>query len=332
MRFVGRLSRKDPLYEYLRDEILPQLNIREVKPDFKVFRLPASNHVYLYKDRNSLVRVIGKFFGEIPNRSHESAFYRMNQEYNNLQYLRSLGFTGYPHSIARPLGHTAHLNFALIEEFCCGTPLHDFLIKAIREGAETSLYQKLTALAYFLATLHNRTVLDIRVDFNKDCSYFDRILKQLISWGYIGKDEAQEFYRLKDRWRNEGSMWEDRQVLVHGDVTPTNILFKEELWVIAVDLERMKSADRVFDVGRIAGEIKHYFMQHTGNKALAEPFIGHFLWEYACHFPDRQSAFDAVTRRLPFYMGLNLLRIARNAWIKNIYRRQLLEEAKMTLR
>lgn len=40
MRFVGRLSRKDPLYEYLRDEILPQLNIREVKPDFKVFRLP----------------------------------------------------------------------------------------------------------------------------------------------------------------------------------------------------------------------------------------------------------------------------------------------------
>jgi aminoglycoside phosphotransferase (APT) family kinase protein len=332
MNYVGRLSRNDPLFEYLRHDILSKLGIFEEKPDFKVYRLQASNHVYLYKEHKSRVRVIGKFFGDIPNRSPESAFFRMNREFNNLNHLRGLGFTGYPHSIARPLGHNANLNCVLIEEFCHGTPLHDFLIKAIREGVDESLKKKLTALAYFLATLHNRTALDIRVDFNKDCSYFDKILKQLITWGHIGKNEAQDLYGLKDRWRHEGSMWEDRQVLVHGDVTPTNILFREDLWVIAVDLERMKSADRVFDVGRIAAEIKHFFMQYTGNKTLAEPFIGHFLWEYACHFPDRQSAFHAITRRLPFYMGLNLLRIARNTWIKNGYRRHLLEEAKMTLR
>src|ERR1039457_4730280 len=57
------------------------------------------------------------------------------------------------------------------------------------------------------------------------------------------------------------------------------------LSVIAIDLERMKCADRVFDLGRIAGELQHYFLQATGNKHSAEPFIGHFLWEYACHFP-----------------------------------------------
>jgi prepilin-type processing-associated H-X9-DG protein len=28
-------------------------------------------------------------------------------------------------------------------------------------------------------------------------------------------------------------MWEDQQVLVHGDVTPANILFGDGLWVIA---------------------------------------------------------------------------------------------------
>ena len=70
-------------------------------------------------------------------------------------------------------------------------------------------------------------------------------------------------------------MWEDNQVLVHGDVTPTNILFGDGLWVIAIDLERMKRADRVFDVGRVAGEIKHFFMQHTAQSsggALYRPF------------------------------------------------------------
>jgi aminoglycoside phosphotransferase (APT) family kinase protein len=180
--------------------------------------------------------------------------------------------------------------------------------------------------------MHNRTANGIGVDFSQDCSYFDRLMEQLKNRRCLGWDEAEEFYRLKDRWREKGCMWEDQQVLVHGDVTPPNILFGDGPWVIAIDLERMKAADRVFDAGRIAAEIKHFFMQYAGDKGLAEPFIGHFLWEYACHFPDRQSAFASITRRIPFYMGLTLLRIARNFWITGPYRRQLLTEAKITLR
>jgi len=332
MKYLGHLSQKDPLCEYLRYDILPQLGVNGSPPDFRVYGLPASNHVYLYEDRRSRTRLIGKFFGGISNRSPETAFLRMEREFNNLNHLRSIGFTGYPHYVARPLGRNSSLDCVLVEEFCYGTPLTDFIVKAIREGAREPLFQKLTALAYFLATLHNRTAFGDRVDFNKDCSYFDRIMDQLKNWGHIGWDEAQELYWLKDRWREKGCMWEDNQVLVHGDVTPTNILFGDGLWVIAIDLERMKRADRVFDVGRVAGEIKHFFMQHTGDHLRAEPFIGHFLWEYACHFPDRDSAFASITRRVPFYMGLTLLRIARNAWINGNYRRQLLDEAKRTLR
>jgi hypothetical protein len=85
-------------------------------------------------------------------------------------------------------------------------------------------------------------------------------------------------------------------------------------------------------VGRLSGELKHFFMQVTGDRWAAEPFIGHFLWEYCGHFPDRQDAFRSVTRRLPFYLGITLLRIARNSWIDWDYRRQLLEEAKENLR
>ncbi len=85
-------------------------------------------------------------------------------------------------------------------------------------------------------------------------------------------------------------------------------------------------------MGRVAAEIKHFFMQYAGDKRMAEPFIGHFLWEYACHFPDRDSAFRSVTQRVPFHMGMTLLRIARNSWITDTYRRQLLDEARETLR
>ena len=69
----------------------------------------------------------------------------------------------------------------------------------------------------------------------------------------------------------------------------------------------------------MAGEIQHAFVATTGQIRDAEPFIGHFLWEYSCHFPDRDSAFQSITSRLPYYMALNLLRIARNDYISPDY-------------
>ena len=72
-------------------------------------------------------------------------------------------------------------------------------------------------------------------------------------------------------------------------------------------------------------------MLGTGSRKRAEPFVGHFLWEYSCHFPDRDSTFDSITPRLPYYMALNLLRIARNDYISQEYAASLVRKAKRLL-
>ena len=331
MIYLGHLPTRDPLYDYLRFDILPQLGASGTAPDFRVYQLQASNRVFLYKDRRSSTRIIGKYFASA-DRPTEISCYRMEREFQNLSYLRSLGFVGYPHYIARPLGRNGYLSCLLVVEYCHGTSLNDVIVKAIQERARDLLFQKLAALAYFLAALHNRTGKGVPVDFGRESTYFEEINQQLRGWGHIGREESHELLRLRDRWQDRGCMWEDQQVLVHGDLTPTNILFGDGPWVIALDLERMKATDRVFDLGRVAAELKHFFLLYTGTGGAAEPFIGHFLWEYATHFPDRQSAFAAVTRRLPFYMALTEIRIARNSWITDRHRRRLLEEAKKTLR
>ncbi|HEX3747030.1 MAG TPA: aminoglycoside phosphotransferase family protein [Bryobacteraceae bacterium] len=330
-QYLGHLSSQDPLHAYLAQCVLPQMGADTHRgARFRVFSM-KEDKVYLYEERDSCAQVVGKFF---VNGGHPrpAAIERMRREFDNLQTARGFGLAGYPHHVVRPLGTNEGLNSMLVEEYAEGVPLSTFVSDAIHHGQSQTLYTKLTALAYFLATLHNRSANGHRVDFNQDCAYLDRIVRKLVAKRTISVWDADEFYWLRDRWREKPRMWEDNQVLVHGDATPSNLLFGRGLSVIAIDLERMTRADRVFDLGRITGELQHSFLEATGNGSGAEPFVGHFLWEYACHFPDRGAAFRAITGRLPFQMALTLLRIARNSWVGEHQRRRLVQEAKITLR
>jgi phosphotransferase family enzyme len=328
--YVGHLREDDPLHAYLSCHVLPRMGVPAQPTDFRVFCLKETK-VYRYEESHTRTQVVGKFF---VNGRHGGpvAIDRMRQEFENLQVLRGYGLANWPHQVVRPLGTNVSLNGVLVEEYCGGSSLSAFIHAAIHQQRQSQLLGKLTALAYFLATLHNRTANGHNVNFTEDCAYLDRLVKKLESKHIIGPWDAEELYWLRDLWRDKPRMWEDRQVFVHGDATPANFLFGDGLSVIAIDLERMRRADRTFDLGRIAGELQHFYIQATGNKYAAEPFISHFLWEYACHFPDRHRAFHAINGRIPFQMALTLLRIARNSWIDPPHRQRLIAEAKIILR
>ena len=329
--YLGRLSENDPMHNYLQHQIQPQISGTSDKSTYRVFGLNGSNDVYMYEDRNTGSKVIGKFFLSTRKRNPDKAASRLTHEFDNLCMMRDYGMTGH-HHVVKPLGRHYAMNALLVTEYSDGQLLSEVILDAIHGGDHGKLFHKLTALAYFLSSFHNRTAIAEGVDFHEDCDYMDSLIDKLRGIWAIGWDEARELYWLRDQWRNQARMWEDQKVLVHGDATPENFMFGSGLDVIAFDLERTKRADRVFDTGRIAGELKHFFMRATGNRHAADPFIGHFLWEYSCHFPNRESAFRSITGRTPFYIGITLLRIARNNWVDAHYRRRLINEAKECLR
>ncbi|MGE4300622.1 MAG: phosphotransferase [Victivallaceae bacterium] len=330
--YLGHLPESDPLYGYLRYDIQPQLGAGTGDKIFRVFKLESSNDVYLYEEKYSGTRMVGKFFVSDRERNVDAAARRMNRERHHMDMMRGYGFTGTPHYIARPLGCNPSLNQLLVVEYCYGESLSSVIKRAIAGRDNGLLFGKLTALAYFLSAFHNRTANGHNVDFNDTCNYFDSLLSRLRIENVISQNSADEFVWLRDRWREQPRMWQDVQVFVHGDATPENFFFGDGLNVISFDLERLRCADRVFDTGRLAAELMHFFIMETGNKYAAEPFIGHFLWEYACHFPDRDSAFRATAGRVPFYMGMTFLRIARNHWLSWEYRQRMIQEARQCLR
>jgi aminoglycoside phosphotransferase (APT) family kinase protein len=329
--YVGYVAGEDPLYGFLSKIMRDHLEVREPRPAFRVFRLSGSNEVYAYEEKFSGAKVIGKFYGTRFASDRDKAAWMARQEYEGLETLRRYNLVGSPHHVIRPLGFSRDINAVLAVEYYSGEEFSHAIARATRHGDDEHLYWRLKALAYFLATLHNRTASWARVDFDPECQYFDTLVGRLRKSHRIGERDVDELTGLRDRWRKRPDMWQDCQVLLHGDATPANFLFGHGLDVAAIDLERMKRGDRMFDVGRVAGELQHVFMRDSGDWRRAEPFIGHFLWEYSCHFPDREETFESITSRAPYYMALNLLRIARNGYIGQDYGRRLVARAKRML-
>ena len=327
--YLGILDHEDPVRNILTSQVMPQLGVSALDLEFRVYRLGGSNAVFEYDHEPSGRRVVGKFFGDLGAGSTRRALSRMWRELRAIRRMERIGLQGFPHHVARALAFSPEHGSAIFLEHLRGETL-GVALRGVAEGSKPPdvLFGRLTALAYFLATMHNRSVREELVEFHGDVHYVKRLAADLRSHQHMSERQLHELERLADGWASCVSMWQDRQVCLHGDATPENFLFTDGIWVGGIDFERSHYGDRVFDVGRVAGELQHQFLLSRGSRQAAEPFIGHFLWEYACHFPDRHAAFHHICKRVPFHMATTLLRIARHPWIQREYRAHLVLAAR----
>ena len=94
--YLGRLAEGDPLQGYLQHDIQPQISGAAGNSHYRVFRLNGSNDVYLYEDRDTGTKVIGKFFLSSRKTNAVKAVSRLTREFDNLCMMRDYGLTGYP--------------------------------------------------------------------------------------------------------------------------------------------------------------------------------------------------------------------------------------------
>lgn len=329
--YVGHLSPSDPLHDFLGRILRDQMRLGNRVVKFRAFRLRETREVYGYQEKYSHARIVCKFYGSRFRSEPDRAALVAQQEFDNLHTLRSYNLVGSPHHVIRPFGVHPDINCVLALEHYAGEELTQAIGRATQNRDDAYLFWRLKALAYYLATQHNRTANGDNIDFGVECDHFDSIIYELLGRSRIEKSEAEEFAWLRDLWRSRPRMWQDRQVLLHGDAIPGNFLFGDGLRVCAIDLERMRRGDRAADLGRITGKLQHAFMAATARKSRAEPFISYFFREYSSHLTDSSAAFHCITARTPFYMALNLLRIARHDHKAEAYNRRLVRQAKRLL-
>ena len=173
-RYVGYLAGDDPLHGFLSRIIRDLMEVREAHPAFRVFRLSGSNVVYAYQEKFSGTRIICKFYG--PRFADlDKAAWMARQEYEGLQTLRRYNLIGSPHHVIRPLGLSRDINGVLAVEYYAGEEFSQAIARATQHRDDRHLYRRLTALASFLATQHDRTANGTAVDFGADCGYLDTV-------------------------------------------------------------------------------------------------------------------------------------------------------------
>ena len=322
-----QLDEGDPLHGHLAEIVLPRVGVKVTDPHFEVGCLSNSQAVYLYQEHHSHSLLVCKFFGSRRQLSEEQRRDVLNHEWTNLSMTREKGFCTRPHRVVRPLSKDEDIDYVLVEDFARGHDLDYYIARAAHGGLHKQLFRKLTELAHFLANLHNRTTGTAPVDFAEASSFFQSLVDSLAADGLIDAGAVSRLRSLCDAWVSADEMWADVSVLVHGDATPTNFIFHPEDGVTAIDLERMRPADRMYDVSALAAELKHHFAWRIVQADAAEPFIRHFLRAYCEYFPNPDSIFDLVARRNQFYMALGELRIACNVWLPWEHRKWLTDEA-----
>ncbi|HEX2206087.1 MAG TPA: phosphotransferase [Longimicrobium sp.] len=335
--YVGVLEESDPLHAVLtRDVLAGRLGCSVASPVYDVFRLDGSGTIYRYAERRTYVEVVGKFFGRkwLHGRQDGEPELRqalLRREFENLCYARGLGLDAYPHQVVRALAASAATGCVLVEDYVRGLDLEHFIRHAAHGGSGHELRDRLSDVASFLADLHTRSARNEGVSEAAGGAYLEKIIGQLAYWDVVPHEQRGRLEALRDRWAASGLLGRGRNVLVHGDCTPLHFFHAPEHGITAIDMERARPADRAWDLGCMAAELKHLFWWYTGDREAGEPYIRHFYGAYAGFLPPGEEDFGLLTARGRFFMACYELRTSRNPWLDLGYRRELINHAEACL-
>jgi aminoglycoside phosphotransferase len=325
---MNRLSEADPLARALRRLVGAETGFSPPAGEVCVEALPASRTVLRFAFPGGDFAVVGKFFSGYPPRT--SSDVSLGREYDHYLRLPALGLGNGDGLAPRLLGRCPERSLGLLLEAVPGPDLDHLALQACVQGDPAPLFRGLEKLAQLLAFFHSRPVRALPVSPHPALAYLKKVAAQLLEAGLLTREDCLALEIEGAAWEERFQGFSDRQVLIHGDATPTNFLFPDGR-AVALDLERLRVGDRLWDLSWVAGELRHAWGWRTSDFHGSEEAIRHFFRMYLT-----AAGLDApLTQRLfglnPLYMALAELRIARNLYLTWDYRRELVAEARRCL-
>ena len=185
--------------------------------------LPSSREVCRFTFSSNGAAVVGKFYRAYP--AATPADKGLAQEYDNYLLAAELGLTDGLARIPRLLGRRPDLRLGLLLAAVPGPDLDGLIRYACEQGGLADLHRGLESLAELFVFFHSRRLPETPISFLEALGYLDKLLWQLQRLGLLTPEDEAALAVEKTAWVSILAKYPDRQVLVHGDATPTNFLF-----------------------------------------------------------------------------------------------------------
>lgn len=278
-----------------------------------------SRAVYLYREKISNFTLVVKYYTE---KTGPKADYYARHELGFINQATAAGLLDGKLRALQPFGTWRGILFL---EHVSGLNLADVI--ATRQSQPGRLLSSLVLVTELLARLHanslqSESLPDFQPAVKDSLKYIDNLAASSLL-----KSEpviADGLRLLVERWSQRPEMVNFTPCLIHGDATTTNFVFPDDTSVVAIDWERLKTADPAADIGRLAAEVSHSLRQQGGSGTEVASQVEHLISSY-----DKAAAVDieSLRPRLNFYQATSTLRIARNGWLPRLERMTLVAQA-----
>jgi thiamine kinase-like enzyme len=307
----------DAVVAYLVEQLWDRA---ETPPGWEAARL--SKAAYLYREKASHWTVLVKFYtakvGPVPVAGQYAA-----NEFERTRQAQSLLLDGAGRA-PQALGCYGGVLFL---EYVDGLTLEDTI--AIRRNRPGTLLPALEKTARLLSRLHSQGLQSGPApNLHNETIDTGKFVQELAEYGVLAGNQlvVDALQRLIERWAADPAMTQYLPTLIHGDATTSNFVFAWNGGLVAIDWERMWTADPAGDLGRLTAEVSHSVQQHGGDYSEVEQLLQFTVQAYCQDLP---SDWDiaALQRRARFYHASSTLRIARNGWLPRLERTAMVTQA-----
>lgn len=309
---------EDPVVDYMVNQLW---DWPHAPRDWEAARL--SKAAYLYREKASRWTVLVKFYSAKVH-SAASAERYANNEFQRTRLAQSFdradGTLRAPRALACYRG-------VLFLEYIDGLTLEDTI--AIRRNRPGTLLPALKKTGQFLAGLHSQSLQpESPRNFHYEIADTRKIVDELAEKGALEGNTVvvNAIQRLIERWAEDPAMLDYIPTYIHGDATTSNFVFPWDGGLVAIDWERMWTADPASELGRLLAEVAHAIQQYGGDYGEAEQLLQFISRAYCQALPGSWDS-EALLCRTRFYQGSSTLRIARNGWLPPLQRTSLVAQA-----
>ena len=285
-----KLSGYDDKFEitkYVSQQLKIKLKLGE-EPIFEGFREVNCSYILrlrLCQEKNDLPEhIYVKFFKKkMPNVNVSYAPFENSYKY--MKHMSNLTKDIPALTAQKPLLILPEVN-AVVMEWVNGTSLTDFMVYSNRFSSEKEK-QRLEAnfelLGRTMGFIHNQSLSlnENQPKFNDILSLNLNHLENLLSHSYLKNSRTANHamkYLKNASFKNIATTW------IHGDLSPTNVLFTQDNRIVLIDFEHSRFDSPYFDVGSFTVRASIYlghnplrFSQSYNNKLISKFLKGYFF-------------------------------------------------------